>query len=181
MKQNTKLAAIILCTVPLVAAAERVSINDLATKLDAKPEIRFISMVNEPLDGNSDNFQIRVLCSEAFNINSMYITTRDSSTSVDISYNSVSLLNNVFGAGFAPPTSWRVAHTDFSTIAAASSGGHELLSNMNVASLGVGTGGSFDILGSRSPNTQQTMISVGAVVETVNTPENNCRIVLVDF
>ncbi len=181
MTRISKTALLLMCSVPFVASAERVSINDVVTELAEKPQLRFVKLENHVLDGNSAAFQIRFICSESFNVRSVYITARDPSTTVGFNYTGVSLLSNPFGPALTPPTHWQVGHTDFNTTVSASSVGYELLSNMSVPSLGVGAGGTFDISGSRSPNTQVSTMTIGAVVETTNKPENSCRIVVVDF
>jgi hypothetical protein len=146
-------------------------------------ELRFVKLVNEPLAGMNPLFQIRVICDRAFNLTGLYVTGRDTTAMapVTIEYNDAVALNNIFGPGFGPPTSWEIAHTDTTAIASATSEGLELLSNMSIQPIGIANGGSFDILGTRAPNTRQTLLSIGAVVETDRDPDNVCRIVLVDF
>ena len=122
------LAIALLFSAPTLTFAERISIEDLANKMDDKPELRFVSIVNEPLDGNNANFQIRVICQDDFNVRSVYATARDPGTSVDITYSRVNLLSNVFGDGFTPPFNWLVAHQDLSITVGANSVGYELLS-----------------------------------------------------
>jgi hypothetical protein len=143
-------------------------------------EFRFVKLANEVLDGTSPAFQIRLICDETFNVNSFLITARDPGTAVNVDFNRVMIFSNPFGDDLAPPSGWSVGHQDFAIAIGASSSGNELLSNMNVPALGIAQGATFDVIGSRSPNTQATVFTIGAAVETTRDPENECRIVVVD-
>lgn len=150
-------------------------------KLNDKLEIRFPSVVNYPLDGTTGGYQVRVFCDRAFQVTGVYSTVRDPEGSVDFTYNSVLALNNIFDSSFTPPTSWAIEHNDFTVVAQPESAGYELLSQLEVDKpVGIADGGSFDILGTRDPNTGNTTITIGAVVETAQDPENECEIVIVD-
>lgn len=156
-------------------------LDDLESLVTSKPAIRFVKLANFVLAGGNSQFQIRLLCDSSFGVKSFLVTARDVSQNVDINFFRARLLSNPFGGDITPPTGWSVGHADFPIVAGASSAGHELLSNMGVPLLGIPDGASFDIFGSRSPNTGVTTLTIGATVETDANTENSCKIVVVDF
>ena len=174
------LIAFFLITAPLLTLA-KVSVDDFIVNPLPSGDLRFVELTNFVLDGDRAQFQIRLLCDEAFVVKSMYTTVRDETEPVDFRFSRAVLLNDVFDGAVAPPTSWRVAHEDLEIEIGDNSGGVELLSNMDIPALGVGDNGSFDIIGSRNPNTRASTMSIGAVVKTNNIAANECRIVVVDF
>ncbi len=161
--------------------------NNIETNLKSKPDIRSVQLVNFGLVGNDEFFQIRIFCSEAFQVNGVYATARDPDGTIDLDYFDVFVLGGIFGDDFAPPFSWAIQHVDFDPESGDSSiAGYELLSQLQVEKpLGVPHGGSLDIFGFRTsadlgPDSNDT-ISVAAAVETAQDPENVCSIVIVDF
>ena len=166
-------------TVPLVLLL--LVVLSVTSRL-AVADIRSFTTVNFLLDGANPSFQIRVICSEAFEVSGVYATVRDPNNSIDIKYTRVVALSNIFGPEFEPPTSWRIGYVPFDPApGGASTRGYELLSQLEVEKpVGIATGGSFDILGSRSGQNGDETISVAAVVETAPEAENICKIVIVD-
>jgi len=161
--------------------------NNIEANLKGKPDIRSVRLVNFGLVGSDEFFQIRLFCSEAFQVNGVYATVRDPDGTIDVEYFDVFALGGIFGDDFAPPFSWAIQHVDFDPEGGDSStAGYELLSQLQVEKpVGVAHGGSLDIFGFRTstdlgPDSNDT-ISVGAVVETAQGPENVCSIVIVDF
>lgn len=148
----------------------------------AVADIRSFTVVNSPLDGANPTFQIRVICPQPFLVSGLYATIRDPENSIDIRYTTVFALSNIFGPDFAPPFRWSVAHVPFDPApGAASTRGYELLSQLGVEKpVGIASGGSFDILGSRSGQNGNETVSVAAVVETDSEDDNSCRVVIVD-
>jgi hypothetical protein len=152
------------------------------TSRPAAAVIRSFTVVNIPLDGADPAFQIRVICTKAFAVSSLYATVRDPDNSIDLHYAPVLALSNIFGPDFVPPTSWQIAHVPFDPApGAASTEGYELLSQLAVATpVGIATGGSFDLFGSRAGHNGDETMSVAAVVETAPAAANPCQIVIVD-
>lgn len=144
-------------------------------------ELRFVPISNFVLDGDNAGFQIRVICDDAFDMRSLIITARDATRSVRVRYNGARILSNPFGSALTPPSGWTVAHSDYSVSVGSNSAGDELLSSMEIPSLGIPRNASFDIFGDRSPNTNVTTLTIGAAVETTIDPDNECRVVVVDF
>jgi hypothetical protein len=163
------------------------SVNDIQAKLEDKPDIRFVKLVNFGLVGSDEFFQIRIFCSQAFQVNGVYVTVRDPDGTIDIQYFDVLGLSDIFGEGFTPPFSWAIRHVDFDPEGGGSStAGYELLSQLQVEKpVGIADGGSFDIFGARTSadlgSDSNDTISVGAVVETAQDPDNVCNVVIVDF
>jgi hypothetical protein len=198
----TLLAALVLDVVPLASQgppegsleeldakvdALQTTANNIKTSLKGKPDIRTVRLVNFGLVGSDEFFQMRIFCSEAFQVNGVYATLRDPDGTLDVEYFDVFSLGGIFGDDFTPPLSWAVQHVDFDPEAGDSStAGYELLSQLQVEKpVGVAHGGSLDIFGFRTsadlgPDSNDT-ISVGAVMETAQDPENVCSIVIVDF
>ena len=176
---NLKFAAVVvaLAFLPAIASGK----PPFQESIDDKPQIRFISLANVVLDGTAPDFQIRVFCEKSFNLKTVYATVRDATTSVDVTFDGVRLQGPVFGTDVAPPTAWFVAHQDLTVEVGTESFGYELLSNMEIPALGVGAGGSFDILGTRSPNTGATVMTIGAVVESSGAPDNSCEVIIRDL
>lgn len=171
------LAAVLLC-VPV--EAQRVSIGDLATDVEGKPQLRFVELVGRVLDGNTGGFQISITCSDDFALRTLIITARDA-TAVDIIYNRASLVGSAFfGGALAPPANWEVAQEDFTVRIGPASPGHELMSSMKMPALGLVGGATFAVIGNRTPNTQATTMTIGAVVETSSADDNDCQIILGD-
>jgi hypothetical protein len=163
-------------------------VDDLSGKLDdvegllnTRPELRFVKLPNFVLAGTNAVFQIRLLCDASFSVKSFIVTARDATQSVNIDFYHAMILSNPFGPDLSPPSGWNVGHTDFPIDAGASSQGHELLSNMGVTQLGLPVDASFDIFGSRTPNTGLTTLTIGATIETEADIDNTCQIVVVDF
>jgi len=156
-------------------------LGDVEGLLNTRPELRFVKLPNFVLVGSSAGFQIRLVCDASFSVKSFIVTARDATQDVDINFYRVRILNNPFAPDLSPPSGWSVGHTDFPIVAQESSAGHELLSNMGVTQLGLPVGASFDIFGSRWPNTGITTLTIGATVETEADTDNMCQISVVDF
>ena len=194
MTPKTSLIVAVLLTAATSSAVARTSLTEMDAKLDqinakvdtvqatldAHPERRFVKNVGFVLDGNNSQFQMRVSCDAAFRVESFIITARDATAAVDVTYTRASILANPFGPDLTPPSGWNVGHTDYPTTVGANSNGHELLSNMGIPQLGV-VDATFDIFGTRNPNTGATTLTIGATVETSADPANTCRITVVDF
>jgi hypothetical protein len=198
----TLFAALVLDVVPLASQGpSEGSIEELEAKIDALQttannieanlkgnlDIRSVKLVNFGLVGGDEFFQIRIFCSEAFQVNGVYATVRDPDGTIDVEYFDVFALGRILGDDFAPPLSWTIQHVDFDPEGGdASTAGYELLSQLEVEKpVGVAHGGSLDIFGLRissdlGPDSNDTL-SVGAVVETAQDSENACNIVIVDF
>ena len=153
--------------------------DSIEAQLDGKPDIRFIKLVDFDISGGTDPFQIRVFCNEAFQVKSVFATVRGGR--LDIAYNDVVALGNIFGETFAPPFGWSIRHTDFDPPSGApSTRGYELLSQLQVEKpVGIAVGGSLDILGVAAGEGER--IWVGAVLNTAQDSANICQIVIVDF
>ena len=134
------------------------------------------------LDGNTQRFQIRVFCPDAFDLSSLYVTVRDADSSSQVRFFQSTALNGIMGVGYAPPYGWNIDHVDFGPYSVSRrSTGNELLSQMAIEKpVGIAQGGSFDILGTRINGNGNETISIAAVVDTDEASASACKIVVVD-
>ena len=154
-------------------------VDTVQATLDSRAERRFVQNTSIVLDGSNPQFQLIMTCDEPYRVESFIITARDAGGSVDINFFRASVLSTPFGTDLTPPFGWEIGHTDYSITIGAASAGHEMLSNMGIPQLGL-VDTTFNIFGTRSPNTQATTLIVGATVETSADPANECTIGVFD-
>ncbi len=164
---------------PSVKAALFMTVATIFANHASADELRFVEKPNFVLDGNTPSFQVRLICKEPFEVQSYIVTPRDPSSRVRVKFYKAMQLANPFSGGLTPPYGWNIAHQDFSLFALRASNGAELLSNMNIPQLAM-AGTSFDLFGTRSPNTHQTTLTLGAVVKTKEKPGNKCGFTVID-
>ena len=156
-------------------AALQTSVDDIETNLNAKLDIKHVTAGPVAIDFA---FDIRVQCSENFQVKAVYSSVDDPDNDIDIRYiapppTSTGAMRAVGNFDGTIPKSWEILHAAFFDPAASrSESPYELLSQLDPERpIGIPGGGFLQIIGvveSTLDNTNDTL-SVGAVVETSQT------------
>jgi len=151
------------------------SVDDIETNLNAKLDIKHVTAGPVAIDFA---FDIRVQCSENFQVKAVYSSVDDPDNDIDIRYiapppTSTGAMRAVGNFDGTIPKSWEILHAAFFDPAASrSESPYELLSQLDPERpIGIPGGGFLQIIGvaeSTLDNTNDTL-SVGAVVETSQT------------
>lgn len=145
-------------------------------------KVHSFTETNFLLDGNTQRFQIRVICPEAFELSSLFVTVRDPDSSSQVKFYNTRALGGIMGPGYLPPYGWNIDHVDFGPYNVyRSSTGNEILSQMAVEKpVGIAKGGSFDLFGTRIGGSGNESISIAAIVDTAENSTAACNIAVVD-